>query len=212
MVHLTCALLGTCAIVHADLISVSQNALYTADVHFGMNGGVSITGPDGTENFYDQGLFDLFGVEGVLVNDYGQVVGYTDGGTDDPGIYFALYTGAGDFTVNFGAGNGAGYIGTVPNGVDFGSLGWSMTCSPPGDCLAEADLYTLTLTDSGAVSAVIDNYVFGGGVSEIGPQQWLLPNETPEPASIILLLTVLSGLGLERVLSRRHRTTNPKQG
>src|ERR1017187_7638101 len=76
-VVLLLAMLSAAATAHADLVGVSPNGLYTADVHFGANAGLTITGPEGTEDFWSQMLFGMDGgAQLPLVNDFGQVVGY----------------------------------------------------------------------------------------------------------------------------------------
>jgi hypothetical protein len=116
------------SVAFGDSVSVSPNGLYTATV-LEFPGELDIAGPNGTETF-------LFGIPVVpdpapLVNNFGQVVGYTEGGTSDPALYFALY-GSGGSAGPFEGGNGAGFIGTIPKGVNFGSLGWPVDeCGGP---------------------------------------------------------------------------------
>ena len=198
------ALVAT-TIANADIVTVSPNGLYTADVHIGLNGGVSITGPHGTEDFLSQELFGLGGaISFPLVNNFGQVVGTSDGGSDDPAIYFALY-GSGGGTGNFSTGNGSGYQGAIPSGVGFGSLGWpDEGCNVRFSCAFEnGEPINLKLTDSGVVTAEI--YLAADVPPD--PQQWFLPNKTtPELSSALLLLTGLVGVSLQRLLFRRGST------
>jgi hypothetical protein len=185
-------------LARADLFSVSSNGRYEATVYFGGSGRLSITGPSGTENYYSSGLFGMEGgAQAPLVNNFGQVVGYTEGGTSDPAIYFALY-GSGGGTANFAAGNGIGWIGIVPDGVGFGSLGWaSEACWIDYPCgFGNGQPTNLALSDSGIVTA---DLVLDPTMPPVF-QRWILPHPVPEPRAVLLLLTAIGGA----LLLRRH--------
>lgn len=190
------ALLIETAIANAGLLGVSPNSLYSVDVQYGPTGGVTINGPHGTEEFLSQSLFGLQGLDYGLINNYGQFVGVSDGGTDDPTIYFALYGSGGG---NFDEGHGS-YIGVVPTGVGFGFLVWpDEGCSHLPCDFPNGLPQNLHLTNSGVVTTEI--YLSQG--LPIDTWQWFLPNHTtPEPSYLLLLMGLFSGLSLQRLLCR----------
>jgi hypothetical protein len=172
-----------------DLISVtSPNGLYTADITSLGGRQLFIAGPNGTVT-YDADFNMLPWLPGLLINNYGEVAGASDGGTSDPVVYYALYYGS-----------DGGFVGTSP--VIFGDdSGFLPLIGCPGiGCgpYAYGGRPTLlSLTDSGLLSAFIDREPYEPNVV----QQWQLPDEVPEPASISLLgiafcLSVLKSRGL----------------
>jgi hypothetical protein len=81
-------------VAHAGYLAVSPNGLFTATVTDQAPTVLTITGPDGNVTYNAPGSFtplDSWHSIGLLINDYGEAVGVTDGGTSDPAVYDGLY-------------------------------------------------------------------------------------------------------------------------
>src|SRR5260370_25561346 len=97
-------LLATAA-AFGDTMAVSPNGLYTATIDTASFATLSIAGPAGTRNFTVTSCCEFFFPPSTpLVNDFGQVVGYSEYGTASPLLYFALYS-SGGFSGGVSAGN-----------------------------------------------------------------------------------------------------------
>lgn len=179
-------------------VTTSANGLYTAVIS---QFDLWIDGPQGVENFNDGIL--LGGAP--LLNNYGELVGLSDGGTSDLFLFFAIY-GRGGARHTFTAGGGIGYLGAVPDDAIFGSLGWDAAC--PMGCGGNfyGTPFLGSLSDSGLVSAALFRYPLA-----TVPISWQLPDlsapptftafaEAPEPGSLAMLAAVIgmAALGLRR--------------
>jgi hypothetical protein len=176
-----------------EVTVTSSDDLYTATAVLGVGLGFAsdlfINGPDGTIE-YEYGT-TIEGGTNFQVNDYGQVVGWTDGGTGDPTVWYAEY-----YANSFGTFLGAGpFLEYAPVGIaacflDFsaGPSLASLACPPL--------LGPLTLSDTGLVTVgffVPGNPALGVPSSELY-KIYQLPNSAPEPSSIALLVTVVGVL------------------
>lgn len=113
--------------------------------------------------------------------------------------------GSGGVAGGFFGAHGSGYLGSVPPGVSFGSLGWSCDYSQFQFCRAEVT----GINDRGLVSGVLRAWDGAGNLVAITPVSWQLPAPVPEPGSLVLLLTLLAGICLLRRRASSRATPPP---
>jgi hypothetical protein len=118
-----------------------------------------------------------------MINNYGQVVGYTDGGTSDPTIWYAEYygdafrtfVGSAPFVQSLGGSNSLQTSGTIATIYGPGGIGYP---------------HLVGLSDSGLVT--IDYSLVDGWSSHFIEAVQLPNSQVPEPAAVLLLATVLA--------------------